>query len=92
MQLLSHALRRAVWSKKLASIWYVGVVLHVLEEYVWCKPTGWYIRNSILFVTLGNHGHKMLIYHDKAKLLQKMNVTLKEYWYSILVKDIRFSR
>lgn len=91
MQLLSHALRKAVWSKKLASIWYVGVVLRVLEEHEWCKPTNWFIKNSILFVGLWNHGHKMLIHRDKHILLEKMNHTLKEYGYTIVVKDIRFS-
>ena len=91
MQLLSHVLRKAVVSKKLIQTSHVGIALHVISEHIDYKVTTGYIKNGTLFVTLPNHGKKMILYRDKMTILQEIHKKLGDYGYALKIKDIRFS-
>ena len=91
MQLLSHVLRKAVVSKKLSQTSHVGIALHAISEHIDHKITVGHIKNGILFLSLPNHGKKMLLYREKWAILQEIHKKLGEYGYAIKIKDIRFS-
>lgn len=91
MQLLSHVLRKAVVSKKLSHTSHVGIALHAISEHIDYKVTIWHIKNGILFLSLPNHGKKMLLYREKWVILQEIHKKLGEYGYAIKIKDIRFN-
>ncbi len=90
MQHLSHFLRKAVSTKKLQTTSHVWIALHTLSEHVDYKITAGYIKNSILFVTIPDHGKKLLLHRDKLRLLQKIQSRFVEYGYAVKIKDIRF--
>ena len=76
---LSHILRKSVAKKNLATPSYMGVILHIIEEFVGEKPQSGFIKHSVVYLKIADQGKKMKVFQEKPYCLKKIQQTLNEY-------------
>ena len=69
-------------------IWTVGI--KTVQNFFKNKNIEWFIRFSTLYIKTSDQNLKIQAFQHKKEILEKVNLELKNMWYSRTISEIRF--
>ncbi len=92
MQHILSTVRTTLARKEYSKQMIARIALNELATFFWKKQLEWYILHFNLLVELQDQSEIILLFREKRNLLDKINNSLKEYWYHQSIKDIRHKK
>lgn len=69
-------------------IWTVGI--KTVQNFFKNKNIEWFIRFSTLYIKTSDQNLKIQAFQHKKEILEKVNLELKNMWYSRTISEIKF--
>lgn len=78
MDHLGQFLRKATAHKKISTTAYVGIAVYHIEKFLDTSIDVSYVRHSVLYVRIADHGKKILLHQKKHDILATIHDVLKK--------------